>query len=48
MAGGPPKDWIKEAMLPEYEQDPSRYTKNAFAPPLSGESPGRIADYQGN
>ena len=48
VSGGPPKNWIKEAMLPQYERDPSRYTKNAFSLPLSGKAPGRIADYQGN
>lgn len=49
VAGGPKRDWIKDAMLPEYEEDPTRFTRNAFSKDRSRfESPNKVKDYQGN
>ena len=50
VSGGPPKNWMKDAMLPEYEEDPTRYTKNAFSKERirEYESPRKVKDYKGN
>ena len=41
---------MAEAMLPQYEEDPTRFTKNAFSRNLvlRHESPNKVKDYAGN
>ena len=35
-------------MLPDYEPDPSRFTRNAFSTAIKDDSVTRVKDYQGN